>query len=154
LCLAGFPSFMKQSSTAGNQQVLRKPKGSRPEKGLFPGAWKSVKHLGLWEVKARPPPRIAKTCPLHTEPHSDCSESAGWGHAKCIMPEGIVLKWPPENGPIMHFSRSRNDLFARAYGKGKAAWYCVKKSEQGLKIIRHRRDQLYIMLFSGSKKAI
>lgn len=28
-----------------------------------------IKHLGLWEAKIRPPPRIAKRQPLHTEPH-------------------------------------------------------------------------------------
>ncbi len=32
---------------------------------------KILKHLGLWEVKPRLPPRIAKTQPLHTEPHID-----------------------------------------------------------------------------------
>ena len=34
-----------------------------------------LKYLGVWEVKPRPPPRMAKTQPLHTEPHIDCSES-------------------------------------------------------------------------------
>jgi len=36
---------------------------------------KILKHLGLWEVKPRPPPRMAKTHPLHTEPHIDYSDS-------------------------------------------------------------------------------
>jgi hypothetical protein len=36
---------------------------------------KILKHLGLWEVKPRPPPRIAKAPPLLTEPHIDYSES-------------------------------------------------------------------------------
>jgi hypothetical protein len=36
---------------------------------------KILKHLGLWEVKPRPPPRMAKTQPLHTEPHIDYSDS-------------------------------------------------------------------------------
>ncbi len=33
------------------------------------------KHLGLWEVKPRTPPRMAKTQTLHTEPHIDYSGS-------------------------------------------------------------------------------
>ena len=44
---------------------------------------KILKHLGLWEVhppqerrvKPRPPPRMAKTQPHHTEPHIDYSDS-------------------------------------------------------------------------------
>ena len=36
---------------------------------------KILKHLGLWEVQPRPPPRMAKTQPLHTEPHIDYSDS-------------------------------------------------------------------------------
>jgi hypothetical protein len=36
---------------------------------------KILKHLGLWEVKPRPPPRMAKTQPLHTEPHIDYWDS-------------------------------------------------------------------------------
>jgi hypothetical protein len=38
---------------------------------------KILKHLGLWEVKPRPPPRMAKTQPLHTEPHIDYSARPG-----------------------------------------------------------------------------
>ena len=36
---------------------------------------KILKHLGLWEVKPRPPPRNTKSQPLHTEPHIDYSDS-------------------------------------------------------------------------------
>jgi|GEM_PF-3223103 len=36
---------------------------------------KILKHLGLWGVKPRPPPRMAKTQSFHTEPHIDYSES-------------------------------------------------------------------------------
>jgi hypothetical protein len=36
---------------------------------------KILKHLGLWEVKPRTPPRMAKTQTLHTEPHIDYSGS-------------------------------------------------------------------------------
>ena len=36
---------------------------------------KILKHLGLWEVKPRPPPRMAKWQPLSTEPHIDYSDS-------------------------------------------------------------------------------
>jgi hypothetical protein len=36
---------------------------------------KILKHLGLWEVKPRPPPRMAKTQVLHAEPHIDYSDS-------------------------------------------------------------------------------
>ncbi|MEW6667004.1 MAG: hypothetical protein AB1512_17515 [Thermodesulfobacteriota bacterium] len=36
---------------------------------------KILKHLGLWEVKPRPPPRMAKSRPLFTEPHIDYSDS-------------------------------------------------------------------------------
>jgi hypothetical protein len=36
---------------------------------------KILKHLGLWKVKPRPPPRMAKTHPLHTEPHIDYSDT-------------------------------------------------------------------------------
>jgi len=36
---------------------------------------KILKHLGLWEVKPRPPPKMAKSRPLLTEPHIDYSDS-------------------------------------------------------------------------------
>jgi hypothetical protein len=36
---------------------------------------KILKHLGLWEVNPRPPPRIAKSQPLYTEPHIDYSDT-------------------------------------------------------------------------------
>jgi len=38
---------------------------------------KILKHLGLWEVKPRPPPRMAKSQPLSTEPHIDDSARPG-----------------------------------------------------------------------------
>ena len=31
--------------------------------------------ISVWEVKPRPPPRMAKTQPLFTEPHIDYSDS-------------------------------------------------------------------------------
>ena len=34
-----------------------------------------VKHLGLWEVKPRPPPRMPKSKLLYNEPHIDYSDS-------------------------------------------------------------------------------
>jgi len=45
---------------------------------------KILKHMGLWEVEPRPPPRTAKAQPLLTEPHIDSckalSEELGaWG---------------------------------------------------------------------------
>jgi hypothetical protein len=36
---------------------------------------KILKHLGLWEVKPRPQPQIAKRPPLFAEPRIDYSES-------------------------------------------------------------------------------
>ena len=36
---------------------------------------KILKHLGLWEVKPRPPPRSVKSQPLSTEPHIDYSDT-------------------------------------------------------------------------------
>jgi hypothetical protein len=36
---------------------------------------KTLKGLGLWEVKPRSPPRMAKSQPLSTEPHIDYSDS-------------------------------------------------------------------------------
>jgi hypothetical protein len=36
---------------------------------------KILKHMGLWEVKPRTPPRRAKTQTLHTEPHIDYSDA-------------------------------------------------------------------------------
>jgi hypothetical protein len=33
------------------------------------------KHLALWELTPRPPPRMAKSQPLSTEPHIDYSDS-------------------------------------------------------------------------------
>ena len=36
---------------------------------------KILKHLSLWEVKPRPPPRMSKAQPLSTEPHIDYSDS-------------------------------------------------------------------------------
>jgi hypothetical protein len=34
---------------------------------------KILKHLGVWEVKPRPPPRIQKAQPHYAEPHIDYS---------------------------------------------------------------------------------
>ena len=36
---------------------------------------KILKHLGLWEVNPRPPPRSVKSQPLSTEPHIGYSDS-------------------------------------------------------------------------------
>jgi hypothetical protein len=36
---------------------------------------KILKHLGLWEPKPRPPPRVAKSQPIYTEPHIDYSDT-------------------------------------------------------------------------------
>jgi hypothetical protein len=36
---------------------------------------KILKHLGLWQVKPRPPPRNAKSQPLSSEPHIDYSDT-------------------------------------------------------------------------------
>jgi hypothetical protein len=36
---------------------------------------KILKHLGLWDVKPRPPPWMAKAQPLCTEPWIDYSDS-------------------------------------------------------------------------------
>jgi len=36
---------------------------------------KILKHLGLWEVKPRPPPRMAKAQPTYTEAWIDYSDS-------------------------------------------------------------------------------
>jgi hypothetical protein len=38
---------------------------------------KILKHLGLWEVNPRPPPRMGRTQPLYTEPHLDYSARPG-----------------------------------------------------------------------------
>ena len=38
---------------------------------------KILKHLGLWELTPRPPPRSAKSQPLSTEPHIDYSARPG-----------------------------------------------------------------------------
>ncbi|MBW1775073.1 MAG: hypothetical protein JRJ82_19640, partial [Deltaproteobacteria bacterium] len=39
------------------------------------GIKKILKHLDLWELKERPPPRMAKAQPLYTEPYIDYSDS-------------------------------------------------------------------------------
>jgi hypothetical protein len=36
---------------------------------------KILKHLGFWDVKPRPPPRMPKSQLLYTEPHIDYSDS-------------------------------------------------------------------------------
>ena len=36
---------------------------------------KILKHLGLWELTPRPPPRMAKSQPLYTVPHIDYSDT-------------------------------------------------------------------------------
>jgi hypothetical protein len=36
---------------------------------------KVLKHLGLWEVKPRPPPQMVKMQPLFAEPHIDDFDS-------------------------------------------------------------------------------
>jgi hypothetical protein len=36
---------------------------------------KILKHLGLWELTPRPPPRSTKSQPLSTEPHIDYSDT-------------------------------------------------------------------------------
>jgi hypothetical protein len=64
---------MKVISVIENKEVIRK----------------ILKHLRLWEVKPRPPPRMAKTQPLHTEPHIDYSARPGANRlpiAACAYP--------------------------------------------------------------------
>jgi len=50
---------------------------------------KILKHLGLWEMKPRSPPRMAKAQPLHTEPHIDYADSqvAPFDNDFCADPE-------------------------------------------------------------------
>ncbi|MBP1697190.1 MAG: transposase family protein [Deltaproteobacteria bacterium] len=36
---------------------------------------KILKHLGLWDIKPRPPPGITKSSPSFTEPHIDYSNT-------------------------------------------------------------------------------
>ena len=36
---------------------------------------KILKHLGLWDIKPRPPPGITKSSPSFTEPHIDYSDT-------------------------------------------------------------------------------
>ena len=55
--------------------------------GLMRRGFRQCKHLGLWELTPRSPPRIPKTQPLSTEPHIDYSDPStravgprsGWG---------------------------------------------------------------------------
>jgi hypothetical protein len=41
---------------------------------------KILKHLGLWKLTSRPPPRMAKSQPLSSEPHIDYSARPGATH--------------------------------------------------------------------------
>ena len=55
---------------------------------------KILKHLGLWQVKPRPPPRNAKSQPLHTEPHIDYSHRGVGPYG----PEADTQICPSDNG--------------------------------------------------------
>ena len=55
---------------------------------------KILKHLGLWELTPRPPPRMAKSQPLSTEPHIDYSHRGVGSHG----PEADTQVCPSDNG--------------------------------------------------------
>jgi len=52
------------------------------------------KHLGLWDVKPRPPPLMPKAQMLSTEPHIDYSDSQ-------VLPSDNVLCVDPEYAEIL-----------------------------------------------------
>jgi hypothetical protein len=64
---------------------------------------KILKHLGLWEVKPRPPPRMAKSQPLSTEPHIDYSHRGVGPYG----PEG-VKQVPPSDDILYHLAFTNN----------------------------------------------
>ena len=57
---------------------------------------KILKHLDLWKVNQRPPPRIVKTQPAYSEPHIDYSDSQvppsdnGFDNGFCLDPSACV----------------------------------------------------------------
>jgi hypothetical protein len=56
---------------------------------------KILKHLGLWELAPRPPPRSAKSQPLSTEPHIDYSDSQvpfsdNWFYVDPLYPADLL----------------------------------------------------------------
>ena len=53
-----------------------------------------IKHLGLWELTPGPPPRMAKSQPLYTEPHIDYSHRGVGPYG----PEADSQVPPSENG--------------------------------------------------------
>ncbi len=57
---------------------------------------KILKHLGLWEIKPRPPPRMPKSQPLYSEPHIDYSDSQvfpsdNWLYADPEYPADLLI---------------------------------------------------------------
>jgi len=69
-----------------------------------------LKHLGLWELTPRPPPRSAKSQSLPTEPHIDYSHRGVGPYG----PEADSQVPPTDNGfyvdPILAFFRSKRRL--------------------------------------------
>jgi hypothetical protein len=63
---------VKETPACGGESRLELREEDQP---LFRDMQKILKHLGLWELTPRPPPRIAKAQPLCTEPWIDYSDT-------------------------------------------------------------------------------
>jgi hypothetical protein len=73
---------------------------------------KILKHLGLWELTPRPPPRMTKSLPLSTEPHIDYSDSQ---------------VAPSDNG-LYHFAFIQNSRYVFGDEERIALPFCLKRS--------------------------
>ena len=79
---------------------------------------KILKHLGLWELTPRPPPRSAKSQPLSTEPHIDYSD---WHRSPFLITGFMSTPYLPVRDRTQtgtrwtscHESRNRNRDAAR-----------------------------------------
>lgn len=73
---------------------------------------KILMHLGLWQVKPRPPPRNAKSQPLSTEPHIAYSDS-------------LV---PSSDDGLYHLAFTENSRYVFGVEKHIALPFCFKRS--------------------------
>ena len=80
------------------------------------------KHLGLWELTPRPPPRMGKAQPLSTEPHIDYSHRG-------LGPYGPEAdkQVPPSEDILYHLAFTNNSRYVFGVEERIAPPFCFKR---------------------------
>jgi hypothetical protein len=83
---------------------------------------KILKHLGLWDIKPRPPPGITKSSPSFTEPHIDYSHRGVGPYG----PEADSQVCPSDNG-LYHLAFIQNSRYVLGAEERIAPPFCFKR---------------------------